>query len=202
MSVTHLRLMTRNCAKTFRWMQKSDILWAADVPDPSLERSRHTATVVTHTLGPCPVHSTAITCNYCTTKIHPAHHRKRKAHCRVEATDPDHAKLKERARSIAPRGLKGIQSCPAAAQSRRMLIYAVAGISLLCSEATSLLLKFKTGENCARIRDLSTSRFVPNDEDNGDSVFRGWVGLRTQVVGTNIAVHIKLVTPHPVRFTN
>ena len=91
MSVTRLRLMTRNCAKTFLWKQKSDILWAADVPDPSLERSRRTATVVTHTLGPCPVHSTAITCNYCTTKIHPAHHRK--AHCRVEATDPDHAKL-------------------------------------------------------------------------------------------------------------
>ena len=66
MSVTRLRLMTRNCAKTFLWKQKSDILWAADVPDPSLERSRRTATVVTHTLGPCPVPSTAITCNYCT----------------------------------------------------------------------------------------------------------------------------------------
>ena len=40
------------------------------------------------------------------------------------------------------------------------------------------------------------------DKGNGDSVFRGWVGLRTQVVGTNIAVHIKLVTPHLVSFTN
>ena len=40
------------------------------------------------------------------------------------------------------------------------------------------------------------------DKGNGDSVFRGWVGLRTQVVGTNIAVHIKLVTPHLVRLTS
>ena len=47
------------------------------------------------------------------------------------------------------------------------------------------------------------SHLARNDEDNGDSVFRGWVGLRTQVVvGTNMAVHIKLVTPELVRFPN
>ena len=39
---------------------------------------------------------------------------------------------------------------------------------------------------------LFTSHFARNEADNDDSVFRGWVGLRTQVVGTNIAVHIKL----------
>ena len=47
------------------------------------------------------------------------------------------------------------------------------------------------------------SHLARNDEDNGDSVFRGWVGLRTQVVvGTNMAVHIKPVTPELVRFPN
>ena len=29
------------------------------------------------------------------------------------------------------------------------------------------------------------SHFAPNEEDKGDSVFGWWVGLRTQVVGTN-----------------
>ena len=44
------------------------------------------------------------------------------------------------------------------------------------------------------------SHFAPNEEDKGDSVFGWWVGLRTQVVGTNKAEHIELVTPCIVRF--